>query len=233
MGPLAGPYNRPVETSTSFRDLTVAQFVDALASGEPVPGGGAAAAIAGSLGAALVAMVANLSVGRPRYAEHAALLDRTIPAAGELQARLLALADEDAEAFAGYGAAMRLPRETDAEKAARSAAIREAALAATLSPLRTVEAAREVVALAEALAGRSNRNASSDLEVAALMSVAACRAAAANVYINLPSLGDESRARELYERTEAIADAVERLAAQTRELVRSGEAREPLPETFA
>jgi formiminotetrahydrofolate cyclodeaminase len=228
-----GPYNRAVDTTNRFRDLTVAQFVDALASGEPVPGGGAAAAVAGSLGAALVAMVANLSAGRPKYAEHAALLDRTIPVARELQDRMLALADEDAEAFAGYGAAMKLPRETDEEKAIRSAAIRKAALAATLSPLRTVEATLEIVTLAEGLAGRSNRNASSDLEVAALMSVAACRAAAANVYINLPSLGDETKARDLYERTEGIADAVERLAAQTREHVRQGEARDPLPETSA
>ncbi len=232
-GPWACPYNRAVDTTNPFRDLTVAQFVDALASGEPVPGGGAAAAIAGSLGAALVVMVANLSVGRPKYAEHGALLDRTIPAAKELADRMLALSEEDAEAFAGYGAAMKLPRETDAEKAARAAAIRQAALAATLSPLKTVEATLEIVSLAEALAGRSNKNASSDLEVAALMAVAACRGAAANVYINLPSIGDETRARELFERTEAIADAVERLAAETRQLVRKGEARDPLPETPA
>jgi formiminotetrahydrofolate cyclodeaminase len=218
-----------VDTSSSFRDLTVAQFVDVLASGEPVPGGGAAAAIAGSLGAALVAMVANLSEGRPKYAEHAALHARAIPAAKELQDRMLSLADEDAEAFAGYGAAMKLPRGTDEERVARTAAIREAALAATLSPLRTVEASLEIVGLAEGLAGRSNKNASSDLEVAALMAVAACRAAAANVYINLPSIGDESRARELFERTETIADAVERLASRTREQVRGGEARDPLP----
>ena len=218
-----------MDTSSRFRDLTVAQFVDVLASGEPVPGGGAAAAIAGSLGAALVAMVANLSEGRAKYAEHAPLHARAIPAALDLKDRLLDLADEDAEAFAGYGAAMKLPRETDEEKAVRSAAIREAALAATLSPLRTVEAAFDVVALAEELAGRSNRNASSDLEVAALLSVAACRSAAANVYINLPSLGDEAKARELFERTEELADAVERIAAETRQVVRKGEARDPLP----
>jgi formiminotetrahydrofolate cyclodeaminase len=222
-----------VDTSSRFRDLTVAQFVDQLASGEPVPGGGAAAAIAGSLGAALVAMVANLSEGRPKYAEHAALHARAIPAAQELVDRMLALADEDATAFAGYGAAMKLPRETDEEKATRAAAIRAAALAATLSPLRTVEASLEVVDLAEQLAGRSNRNASSDLEVAALLAVAACRSAAANVYINLPSLGDEEKARELFGRTEEVADTVERIASRTRELVRGGKEREPLPAATA
>jgi formiminotetrahydrofolate cyclodeaminase len=226
---VARSYNHGVDSTARFRDLTVAEFVERLASGEPVPGGGAAAAIAGSLGAALVGMVANLSEGRPKYAEHAALHARAIPAARELVERLLALADEDAEAFAGYGAAMKLPRDTEEEKAARTAAIREAAMAATLSPLRTVDASLEIVALAEELAGRSNRNASSDLEVAALMSVAACRSAAANVYINLPSLGDENKARELFERTERVADAVERIAAETRQVVRKGEARDPLP----
>lgn len=222
-----------MEPSNRFRDLTVAQFVQQLASGEPVPGGGAAAAIAGSLGAALVAMVANLSVGRPRYIEHATLHERAIASADELAERMLTLADEDAEAFAGYGAALKMPRETDDEKAARSAAIRAAALAATLSPLQTVEASLEIVTLAEALAGRSNKNASSDLEVAALMSVAACRAAAANVAINLPSLGDEAMAAELADRTERLAESIENLAAATRDHVRRGEAREPLPEATA
>jgi formiminotetrahydrofolate cyclodeaminase len=216
--------------SSRFRDLTVAEFVGRLASGEPVPGGGAAAAIAGSLGAALVTMVANLSLGRPKYAAHAGLNTRVGAQAEELADRFLALADEDATAYAGYGAAMKLPRETEAEKAARAAAIREAAHAATMAPLRTVEACLEVVRLAESLAGRSNANASSDLEVSSLMAVAACRSAAANVYINLPALGDESRARELFQRTEELADEVERLADRTREVVRGGEAREPVPD---
>ncbi len=228
MGGRGPVYNRRVEPSSRFRDLTVADFVQQLASGEPVPGGGAAAAVAGSLGAALVAMVANLSEGRPKYAEHADLHARAIPAATELLERLLALADEDAEAFAGYGVALKMPRETDEERSVRTAAIQEAALAATLSPLKVVEASLEIVTLTEELAGRSNKNASSDLEVASLMSVAACRSAAANVYINLPSLGDEFQAKEILERTVGLADAVERLASRTREVVRSGEARAAL-----
>lgn len=217
-----------MDTITRFRDLTVAQFVEQLASGEPVPGGGSAAAIAGSLGAALVAMVAALSEGRPKYAEHAALHAEAGASARELADRFLALSDEDSEAYAGFGVAMKMPKETDAEKAARSAALREAARAASLVPFRTVEACLEVVALAEALAGRSNRNASSDLEVSTLMAVAASRAAAANVYVNLPSIGDEQAAQDLLARTEALVDDIDRLADRTREAVRSGDARPPL-----
>lgn len=214
-----------MSTQSAFRDLTVAQFLDQLASGEPVPGGGAAAAVAGGLGAALVSMVAALTAGRAKYADHEALATSADAAGQALITRFMDLADEDANAFAGYGAAMKMPRETDEEKAARTLAIRAAAKDATMAPLRTVEACLEVVALSEALAGRSNKNASSDLEVSSLMAVAAARSAAANVYINLPSLGDEALAKELFERTERLADEVERLAAHTREVVRSGEAR--------
>ena len=91
-----------VTETTRFRDLTVADFVHKLASGEPVPGGGSAAAIAASLGGALVAMVASLSEGRPKYAAHAALHAEAIAAGNALADRFLALADEDADAYAGY-----------------------------------------------------------------------------------------------------------------------------------
>jgi formiminotetrahydrofolate cyclodeaminase len=222
------PYNPAVDTNTRFRDLTVDQFVQALASGEPVPGGGSAAAVAGSLGAALVAMVASLSEGRPKYAEHAALLAEGKAAGQELAGRLLDLADEDAEAYAGFGVAMKMKRDTDEEKDARASAIREAAHAASQAPFRTVQACLEVAAMAEALAGRSNRNASSDLEVAGLMAVAASHAAAANVYVNLPAIGDEEAAQELLARTEALTDEIDRLADRAREVVRGGDPRPPL-----
>jgi formiminotetrahydrofolate cyclodeaminase len=217
-----------VEPNTRFRDLTVATFVDQLASGEPVPGGGSAAAIAGSLGAALVAMVATLSEGRPKYAEHAVLHAQALAAARVLADRFLSLADEDAAAFAVYGSALKMPRDTDQEREARSAAIREAAKGASMAPFQTVEACLQVAVLAESMAGRSNKNASSDLEVASLMAVAAARSGAANVYINLPSIGDPEMERDLFRRTEELADAIDRLAAATREVVRGGHGRDPL-----
>ena len=217
-----------MSTNERFRDQTVDQFISLLASGEPTPGGGSAAAIAGSLGGALVAMVATLSEGRPKYAEHDALLAEAKAAGQELANRLLDLADEDANAFAGFGTAMKMPRDTDEEKAERTKALQAAALAATEAPFRTVQACLEVAAMAEAMAGRSNKNASSDLEVAGLMSVAAARSAAANVFVNLPAMGDEALARDLLARTEAIVNDVERLSSRTREVVRSGEARPPL-----
>jgi formiminotetrahydrofolate cyclodeaminase len=217
-----------MSTNQRFRDMTVDQFIAVLASGEPTPGGGAAAAVAGCLGGALVAMVASLSVGRPKYADHEALLQQAQTAGHELADRLLNLADEDAAAFDGFGVAMKMPRDTDEQKAARTRALQTAARAATDAPFKTVQACLEVAIAAESMAGRSNKNASSDLEVAGLMAVAAASAAAANVYVNLPAMGDESAANELLARTEALVDDVERLSAQTREVVRGGEPRPPL-----
>ena len=217
-----------MDPSTRFGDLTVAAFVDRLASAEPVPGGGSAAAIAGSLAAALVAMVASLSQDRPKYAQHAALHEEAVTAARALANRFLVLADEDAAMYGAYVAATRLPRDTDHERQNRDAAISQAARGASDAPYRTVQACADVVGYAEALAGRSNRNASSDLEVAALLSVAASRAAAANVYVNLPAIGDDGTSRELLVATERLADEIERQADALKEIVRSGVSREPI-----
>ena len=102
--------------------MTVEGFVDRLGSSEPVPGGGSASAVAAALGAALVRMVALLSAGRPKFAAHEELLGWAIERGDELADRFLALADDDAAAFAEFASAMKLPRTTEAEAEARRAA---------------------------------------------------------------------------------------------------------------
>jgi len=212
-----------------FGSMTLDGFIELLRSATPSPGGGAASAVAASCGAALVAMVASLSLDRPKYAAYTASHARHGEAGRELAARLLALADEDAAAYAAFAAALKLPRDTAEEKAARTAAIRASARVAADVPLRTVEACRDVVVASEALAGRSNLNAASDLAVAARLVEASAHGAAENVLVNLPSLGDEAAADELRGRVETFLAEVEELAEATRAHVERGELRDPEP----
>ena len=215
------------DSPTRFRDLTLDGFVSVLASAEPVPGGGSASAVAASLGAALVAMVASLSEGRPRYMMYADVHRRTKAAGTELADRLLTIADDDAAAYATFSAAMKMPRETPDEQAQRTDAMRAAARVASEVPFRCVEACLEVVEGAELLAARCNVNASSDLDVAALLAVAAAKGAAANVLVNLPSVGDDEWAADISERLDFLMKRITTLAAPTHEVVASGELRAP------
>ena len=217
-----------VGPGSSFRDLTLGAFVDKLASAAPVPGGGSASAVAASLGAALVAMVSSLSEGRPKYAAHADLHHSSQAIGLRLAARFLSLADEDADAYADFASAMRLPRETDGERLARKAALSLAAKRAAEVPLLTVEACLELAATAESLVGRSNANASSDLDVATLLAEAAARGAAANVLINLPSVDDDSFSGEATARVMALLTSIDEIVATVHAGVRSGESRPPL-----
>lgn len=210
-----------------FRDLTIAEFVDRLRSAEPVPGGGSASAVAASLGAALVGMVAALSMDRPRYAAHDSTLRRAAEASRPLADRLLALADDDAAAYGRYAAALKMPRETEEAQTARKSALRAAALGAAEVPLAIVEACLDVACLAEALAGRSNVNATSDVGVAAMLAEAGAKGAAANVLINLPSIGDDERAEKMTGRVDGLVHEIEDRVANARQILLSGEQRPP------
>jgi methenyltetrahydrofolate cyclohydrolase len=216
-------------TYGSFRDLTLAEFGERLSSPEPVPGGGSASAVAASLAASLVAMVATLSQDRPKYADHAALHEISIPAARRLARELLDIADQDAAAYAACAFALKLPREAFADKELRDQQVRAAALVAAEVPLRCVERCREVLVLAEALAGRSNVNASSDLRVAALLAEAAGHGAAENVLVNIPLIGDTDWTRAAEARVTVLVAEVSALKDRVHEVVAGGERRDPLP----
>ncbi|MGH2511439.1 MAG: cyclodeaminase/cyclohydrolase family protein [Candidatus Limnocylindrales bacterium] len=213
---------------TRFRDLTLAGLVDEMASSAPVPGGGSASAIAASLAAGLVAMVAALSEGRPKYAEHAPTHASAGAAGRTLADRLLQLADDDAASYAVFAAALRMPRATESEQAARTTAMRAAARAASVVPLECVEACRAVIEAAHALAGRSNLNASSDLGVASLLAAAAAHGAGANVLVNLPAVADASFSTEMSGRVATLLSEIDELSRVTREVVASGELRAAL-----
>ena len=208
-------------------DQRLGDFFEALASEQPVPGGGAAAAVSAALAASLTAMVVRLSLDRPKYADFADLHAEALDASDAARLRFLELADEDAAAYAAYRAARSLPHDSDAEQEARKTATRDAARLAAKVPLQLVKACQAQVELVERCAGRTNLYVSSDLEVAALLLDSAARAAAANVRVNLPSIADEGYASAVTAELDQRLQGVQSTADRARERVAKGHLRKP------
>ena len=176
-------------------ELTVRRLVERLATKDPVPGGGSAAALAGAMGAALLGMVVELTVGRQgTEADEATLTDMGV-AASSWQSELLNLAELDASAYDAVVKARRMARDTELERQARTVQVDAAVREATRIPLATARIASEVLSLAERLAPLGNRNAISDVGVAALLAGAAVRGAGLNVEINLPYVVNDDELR--------------------------------------
>lgn len=182
-----------------------APFLDALASDTPAPGGGSAAALAGAQAAALVAMVCGLTVGREKHRDVDAELRAVRATALARKDDLHEAIRRDASAYERYMAAMRLPKATPEEKAARKEAMGRAAVVAAEEPLRTMELALEVLRLAAIVARKGNPNAASDGAVGALLARASLRGAHLNVRINLPTLPDDATRERISRRADELA----------------------------
>ncbi|MEZ6195483.1 MAG: cyclodeaminase/cyclohydrolase family protein [Planctomycetota bacterium] len=199
-------------------------FLSALAGGDPTPGGGAVAALAGALAAALGSMVGNLTIGRPRYAAVESRFRDEVAALAEARREFSELAIRDAEAFEGYMAALKLPKDGDEAKARRREALRAASLAATEVPMATLRRAASLLPAVEYAAAEGNAHAVSDAGIAALLVETAVRAAGMNVAINLGSLAPADRERIAAELDALTNEALPRaraVAARVEEALRS------------
>ena len=189
-------------------DLTVKGFAEETSRESPAPGGGTIAAYMGALGAALGAMVANLSSHKAGWDDRCPEFSAWADKGQALMADLLHLVDEDTEAFNRIMAAFGMPKKTDEDKAARTAAIQQATLYAAQVPLRTMQASLRVFDLCRAMAEEGNPNSVSDAGVGALAARAAVLGAGLNVKINAGSLQDRAVADKLIaQANELIAQA--------------------------
>jgi formiminotetrahydrofolate cyclodeaminase len=170
--------------------LTVQDFVYELASANPTPGGGSASALAGAMAAAMVEMACNLTIGREKFRDVEEEMRTVLARATELREQLLTAVEADAESYDEVSKAYKMPRDTDEQKAQRTAAIQKALRHATEVPLKVAQAAAEASQLAVIAMEKSNPSVASDARVARLLADAARDGAIANVEINLGNITD-------------------------------------------
>lgn len=192
-----------------LRKLTVEGFIDETASSSPAPGGGSIAALNAASSAALITMVANLTLGKEKYAAVEGDMKEVAAKAGALKDDFLALIDEDSNAFNKIMAAFKLPKDTDEAKKARSVALQEATKGAALVPFKVGQKANELFALAEEVITKGNQNAITDGAVAAMNARAAVRGAFLNVKINLGSIKDGLFVEDLQKKMAEIENEVD------------------------
>ena len=192
-------------------DMKVTDYLDVLKSNAPAPGGGSVSALAGTQACALVSMVADLTIGKEKYASFEDVCAETKSVMARLYIELYDGIDLDTEAFNMVAAAYKLPKATDDEKAIRSKAIAEANIRATEVPYRNMELCLEGLRAMKVMAGRFNPNAASDFGVAALNFKAGCLGAWLNVKINLPGIKDPEQLKR-FENAENIAMEAQTLA---------------------
>ncbi|MGX2040342.1 methenyltetrahydrofolate cyclohydrolase [Methylocaldum sp. MU1018] len=195
-----------------IKDKTIHQFLDDLASKSATPGGGSAAAIMGAMGAALVSMVCNLTIGKKNYEAVEPEMKELLAEAENLRARLMDMVRADVEVFGKVMAAYGLPKETDEQKNARSQQIQSTLREATDVPLECAKACAEVIRLSKAAAEKGNRNVVSDAGVAVVAAQAALKSAALNVYVNAGAIKDEGFVSSRLDELKGILDGMDNLS---------------------
>lgn len=189
-------------------ELTTTEFLDALAAGQSTPGGGGAAALTASQAAALISMVINFTVGRKKYADVEDEMQRYLARSEALRRQLLSEVDADAAAFDAVSATYTMPKETDDEKAARTAALQKALKQAAAVPFGVAQSCLEIMQLAEPVGAKGNTNVVSDAASALYLAYGALKCALVNVNINLKFIKDDAFNAEWSNKAEQmLADA--------------------------
>lgn len=208
------------ENPPRLQRMDLREFANELSSDSPAPGGGSVASLAGALAAALAAMVSNLTAGKKGYEEQRDRMLRVGVEGQRLKDEFLYDIDRDTEAFNEVMAAIKLPKKTDAEKAARGAAMEAANKGATLVPLGVLRRAVPALELALEMARHGNRNSISDAGVGGLMGLGAAEGAYYNVMINLKGIEDGAFRDATSREARALLEQAEKLAAEIRDIVR-------------
>jgi methenyltetrahydrofolate cyclohydrolase len=205
----------------NIASLSIEEFLTRLGSSDPTPGGGCLVAVTGSMAAAQIAMVCNLTIGRRQYAGVEVQVQGILADVLVQQRELLELATADTEVYGAVRDAFRLPRDTDDEKATRKAAIESAMHPATEVPVRTAEASRGVLELCLPAAETTNTSTLSDVAVATHLALAATRAGADQAQLNVASLTDPTFAVAMQQRIEQALAGAEAMAERALVTVRS------------
>jgi methenyltetrahydrofolate cyclohydrolase len=201
----------------STPDRPIGAWLRDLGSESPTPGGGAAAGVAAATGAALIAMVGHLTIGKKGFADLDTRMRSIVETAETEREAFLALADEDARAFESVMASFRLPKETEEEKKSRTLEIQEAYEAAAAVPLELARRSVQLMELAEDATALGNPHAASDGYSAGALLFAAALSAMANVRINAAGLKDEAKAQGLVEECDAVRERADVLLHQVEE----------------
>ena len=202
--------------------MKVTDFVNELAGDSAVPGGGSVAALAGSVAAGLIAMVARLTIGRKKYEDVWEAMARIRDEGDRLVDAFCDLVDRDAEAYKGVVDAFKMPQETDTDKETRSAAIQEAIRQAAIVPLKTLKAISKTIDLAEKTIHKGNSNCLTDVGTAMQMARAGALGAAYNVRINLGSITDQGAVARLRQETDTLITKVLKSAQSMETMIEAG-----------